>query len=336
MRTRSAKRALAILGAILGVLVILFLISRAVGVADDADETTAQSYVAATLPESKTVGVDITLRDDETESRLVLSRSDGDGEWIWDENPELPIDSSALSRLANMLDGLDATHRISGVAESDLGKYGLDVPCVVLRISFENGEQKNFALGDRNPFNGEYYFCDLDDKSSVYMIVDDYYAEFALDVTDVIKYDTVPVLNKGAVTKITFCGRDFVPEYDGDGKLSSCLISDGETSGNASSDALSHIGNLLGLYFYDAVDCSGDRSPYGIGEKLTFAYTADGEEKLFVLAVGDKNAAGCAYVTVGDSVPVYVLPKGVSDALTSLASSKTEDLVAADAEDDAV
>ena len=92
-----------------------------------------------------------------------------DGQWSYDDKPELELDQTEMNTLCSGVTGITVYQTLEDV--TDLSQYGLDVPQYVLKVTDTEGKMVEVALGDENDaVNSLYVYKDGDDKT-VYSVM---------------------------------------------------------------------------------------------------------------------------------------------------------------------
>lgn len=167
------------------------------------DETAAQTYSVGEIDHNALCSVSVTnIRDGETET-LNFRLGDAGECWIWDGNEELPLDNSKFVALVSAVSEAVSDYKMN-VETAKLGDYGLDAPASSVTFGFDDGKTVTYIVGDRNSFNGKYYFADAADVNSVYVV--DSTVALAPDVTvlDMILFDEIPTLTAASVKAVSW------------------------------------------------------------------------------------------------------------------------------------
>ncbi len=107
------------------------------------------------------------------------------GKWTLAEDPKFPLNQSAAAGMGEAIASIGA---IRTVEEGTAADYGLDTPACEIHVSYGVGTTYKYAIGDRNSFNGAYYF--RDDDGSFYMIAAGLLSYFQMAPEDLIVLDT--------------------------------------------------------------------------------------------------------------------------------------------------
>ncbi len=137
-----------------------------------------------------------------------------DGQWVYAEDPELPIDPQNLEDIAEAVVGLTAVYEVE--PEDDLSYYGLD-GTKTFSATDSQGRTLDLILGKQCP-DGATYYAMLSDGSACYTIPD------ALDrcvrkaLTEMILLPEMPKLTRESLLSLKVEGRlgTFLLDRDGD------------------------------------------------------------------------------------------------------------------------
>lgn len=150
-----------------------------------------------------------------------------DETWKYDEDEAFPVDEEKISSLLELFESFGVSFAIEDV--EDLSQYGLDDP--MCTITVETGEETyKLQLGDYSVMDSERYVT-LGD-GMVYLVKEDPFDTFELTISDMIKHDEIPDMDKA--TEIVFAGAEnetIVYDEDSDetyGEYDVYFMKDGE------------------------------------------------------------------------------------------------------------
>ena len=137
-----------------------------------------------------------------------------DGEWIYAEDPDLPIDPQNLEDIASAVVGLTAVYQIE--TEDDLSYYGLD-GTKTFTATDSKGRTLDLILGKQCP-DGATYYAMLADGSACYTIPDALDRCVRKPITEMILLPEMPKLTRETLISLKVEGRlgTFLIDRDGD------------------------------------------------------------------------------------------------------------------------
>lgn len=147
------------------------------------------------------------------EMKFVMSGS----KWSYVKDEKFPLDQTAVSSMASAISYIGAVCEIDG---EDTGEYGFEVPAFEIKVTYSDGTQNSYEIGNYNSFNSSYYFKADGD---LYMISSGLISYFNYDEEDLLALDTIPSSEWSDVdyiTDITVTSSDGVSNVisDSDGK----------------------------------------------------------------------------------------------------------------------
>lgn len=163
---------LACLGGTLGILKLTGADSADSSSADSSSKTSTSSKVdeSVKLVEAQASDiVKITAVNEFGGFTYIGESESGKDSASIEELKGLELTSSKLSDIAEDAANLTAYKLVESQAE-DLSKYGLETPSAEFTITFRDGSERTFYLGDIAPQNRYRYICEKD-SSDVYMII---------------------------------------------------------------------------------------------------------------------------------------------------------------------
>ena len=333
--------------ALLGVLAVLFVMTFAAGKlnapvdteADDAEEeneTTAQSVVAAEIAADNVTGFTFTSG----ESTLALARTDG--EWLVPQDLDFPVDADKVADTLAALAKVTATQKLD--APEALETYGLSEPDETLTVSLNDGTTATFAFGDTNTLTGDLYALVND---VVYTLDASFEATFTTNLYDYVKYEALPTV-ESAVSLAVTQGADYAftlyrTEEAADLTWQKgavwCFEKSGRTQVVDTSKAETMMNALSGLSWNTCVNAhasADDLDVYGLTdeEALHAALTyvdENGDVQTFSLLVGMDAASG-AYARLDGSTQVYTISTDTADVLryATYAGLRTDEVLPLD------
>lgn len=340
-------RNILIMMTILVLLLIVYLVASPMW-REDSEATTepTPSYTVAVIDHNALVG----LKLEHGETSLSFSLNEGGTEWNWSEDSELSLDNTAFASVVTALNEASSGYILEGLAEEQLAEYGLDAPILRASFGFSDGSTKEFIFGDLNSFNSLYYFAEVSEPNTVYMVSSEILKSLELDIYDFILEETPPTITEGKLLYVSYddtSERTRLFSFYPSGKANDYTdryewyISNPMT--NQSSYPLEY--PLAGgyaetltelatsLYFEECVGLDASDGSYGFSpnRRLTIHYDVDEEgngiltRKAYVLYLGAQREDGGIYVHTEDSSLVYIL--GSSDEWIDLLTAESHKLM---------
>jgi hypothetical protein len=182
---------------------------------DETDTPMNTSYTAAKIDINTLYIIKYNLGGDKYD----FSLNDAGSAWLWEDNTSLPLDSTYFATMATSLKSVTSTVKLTG-QESTLAKYGLDVPWLTVTVSDEVNGMQTFMFGSLNSFNNQYYFMTGSETGTVYMVSGSVASSFDYTPYDMVKNDTLPVIEAASIRKLTFrtSSEEWVYTYYENGK----------------------------------------------------------------------------------------------------------------------
>ena len=200
-----------------------------------------------------------------------------DDTWTYEEDPDFPLDESAVNTKMNCL----TTLTVDRVLESpeDLSEYGLDKPQQEVTVLKTDGTTFTLYIGNQNSSNNDFY-VKVDDGADVYTMPSSSVNAFNMQPYDVAKTDSFPTLESTNIRDIKVEKEDGTVEFSSDESGTSWTVKDQdgneETAGaTAASDLTNAVSSLTYKKF---IDYKGDDlAQYGL-DKPTETVTIVTEE----------------------------------------------------------
>lgn len=98
-----------------------------------------------------------------------------DGEWIWDGDISLTLDTSQIDVMLDAVTGLTAESEITD--GEDLAQYGLENPSGIITLTTADGTT-TLQLGDKNAVTGQYYLK-VAESDKIYLVSRDLSGTFS-------------------------------------------------------------------------------------------------------------------------------------------------------------
>lgn len=233
------------------------------------------------------------------ELNFVISGS----KWSYVKDEKFPLNQTVVSSMAYAVSSIEAVCEVDG---EDTGEYGFEVPAFEIKVTYSDGTQNSYEIGNYNSFNSSYYFKADGD---LYMISSSLISAFNYDEEDLMELDSIPSSEWSDVDYITD-----ITVTSANGESNVISDSDGKTS---FADALSGI-SLKNCVDYYAEE--NERADFGLdsGVSVTVKYrkavTSTDEsgnestsylETTYTLLIGNSTDDGY-YVSPAKSDIVYL------------------------------
>lgn len=140
---------------------------------------------------------------------------DEDGEWIWADGPDFPLNGETVTAILDTLTTLKFQQVLP--AGESMAEYGLDTPSATLTAAAGTGEQ-TLAFGKTTTDGDSYYMMMNGDESTVYIVADTLVKLMQTPIYDMCALPELPDLSEGNLRAITIQGpvpEDESPEEDG-------------------------------------------------------------------------------------------------------------------------
>lgn len=252
---------------------------------------------------------------------------DDDGNWIWADDPEFPLDPSYLENLSDLITALDPMQTITD--GDTLESYGLDAPTGTITATAEDGTETVLLLG-KELSDGSYYLK-TGDSDTVYVVSSELHECISKGIYDMAILEDIPALTEDRLQSLTISGAQSVTftvtQDDEDGAV---WKSEGEDVTEQAEDLASQLGVLSFTACIDykpsdqAVRICGLDDPAAV---LTATYLDDqGKEAQVTLTIGGETTDGTGrYARLNDSTTIYSIGSdAVSEILTIAQSGLSE------------
>lgn len=276
MTAKKKKKGKGLLFAVLILIVLLvlyFVIDLQQKKSDQEAETeeTEESSLPVSVTEDEISKVTVKNGD------VTMTYVKNDDTWTYEEDPDFPLDESAVNTKMNCL----TTLTVDRVLESpeDLSEYGLDKPQQEVTVLKTDGTTFTLYIGNQNSSNNDFY-VKVDDGADVYTMPSSSVNAFNMQPYDVAKADSFPTLESTNIRDIKVEKEDSTVEFSSDESGTSWTVKDQdgneETAGaTAASDLTSAVSSLTYKKF---IDYKGDDlAQYGL-DKPTETVTIVTEE----------------------------------------------------------
>ena len=106
-----------------------------------------------------------------------------DGEWTWDGDISLTLDTSQIDAMLDAVTGLTAESEITD--GEDLAQYGLENPSGIITLNTADGTT-TLQLGDKNAVTGKYYLK-VAESDKIYLVSRDLSGTFSKTPQELLK-----------------------------------------------------------------------------------------------------------------------------------------------------
>lgn len=142
---------------------------------------------------------DVNLLSWECDTGSFAFHRDGNGDWLYDEDEEFPVDEEKIEGLLELFGEFGVSFIIEEV--EDFGQYGLDTPVCTIRMETES-ETYEILLGNYSAMDSQRYVSVGD--GNAYLVKTDPLDRFEVEISELIRNDEIPELED--VTQIQFSG----------------------------------------------------------------------------------------------------------------------------------
>lgn len=322
----NQKKTLLLLVIILAVLAAALLVTRTLKArsAQEAEEAAAAEEAAGVITEEAAYS---SLTYDNGSATLSFAL-DEEGNWIWADDPEFPLDDSTVTAIVELLTGLKPQQTITD--GDTLEAYGLDDPFATLTATTPEGETLTLALGNTTTDGTSYYMLMNGEESPVYIIADTLYTYMSKAIYDMCALPEMPILTDERIRSVTIFGTETLvltpeQEEDEDGNTVVSWICGGEDVTDSVSDVIDELKalNITKCVDYKPTDEAAAICGFDEPVKVAMTYLTDsGAEQTLTLLIGTENLDGTGYyVRVDDDTTIYQMDLDRVDALLSAAQN---------------
>lgn len=218
-KKKNKYLSLIVLVLILAVLFIAYSAMSAANARAEAERLAEEEAANASIVIVQKEAADITQiaysKNDGDELKFVMSGS----KWSYVKDEKFPLNQAAVASMASAVASIEAVCELDG---EDTGEYGFDVPAFEIKVTYSDGTQNSYEIGNYNSFNSSYYFKADGD---LYMISSSLISAFNYDEEDLLLLDTIPSSEWSDVDYITD-----ITVTSADGESNVISDSDGKTS----------------------------------------------------------------------------------------------------------
>lgn len=246
----------------------------------------------------------------------------GDGEWQVSGNSFFPLDSDAVQRMAKDLISMTATRELTDVTA--FADYGLEEPTASATITWADGTETTYVMGNATPFADGYYLCLADVPSTVYTVPDALTSILNKDLNALTDMEEIPQAEN--VTRIVV-GNTLDAVYQ---EESSTIDPDQhwyDTSGTPldGSETENLIETMNGLTFSSVADSAPAKEQlqeYHLDEAQAIRIVLySGETAARTILIGIADANGDYYAKRPDSSIVYTMDPSDIDSLLNVSAA---------------
>lgn len=336
MKINKQYRSLFIFGAIIVVLLLVWIGSTVLPGTGDNEETSATTGEA--LEPVYSVEMDeikyLEVENDQANFKLVpeeVTDKEGKVSFIWSVAgmEGYPFSSSTLESLANVAGHAYASKEIETNA-ADLSLYGLDHPSAILRVCLKNGEIHEIKFGNEIP-SGYYDYVTLDDTGRVCTVSSTTGDRVRASLLDLLDKNKIMDLDVNELTKVEFIRAKDQLHLKADVKLVGEAGSGSEYLDFTITEPVRRTGSSDGLtkLVNEAASASvvsfvelnpKDLSVYGL-EEPAYTFILTTPKKTVQLSIG-AAADGSNYYAMTDQMPAVFTV--ASSAFTSIDMKVTE------------
>ena len=228
--------------------------------------------------------------------------------WVMDENSAFPVNSDLIEELAETLVTLQAKRKLENMENPS--DYGLSEPGFSATITWSDGSQTSYSLGDATAFEDGYYLS-TGEEGIAYIISDSIRDSFDLTELQLALQEEIPQVEN--VTSITI-GSELHAEYR---EASTVIDPEAHWYDSLSGDALSTssieelIAEARDMYWDTLVAVGATEDElldYGLDAgHITNIGTSNDEGESMEVWIGSMDENGNYYARLPDSDMVYTI-----------------------------
>lgn len=234
-----------------------------------------------------------------------MSFAQTDGQWYYEEDPEISLNQSTVQNTADNIAGMTAVRLLE--EPDEMSDYGLDTPLYTIDYTDSDGTESAIYIGNGA---GENYYATVGDTGRVFTVSSEFQSWLSFELADLVQYDTVPSIGSGNLKKVTVAENGEETIYEEEDDIA-------ELAGGFGTITLTDCAD------YHAADEALPK--YGLDQEHRITVTAEyedsssGEAETFVLYVGNLDDAGDnRYVMTQDSRMVYQVSASVVQNLMTV------------------
>ncbi|MDO4315830.1 MAG: DUF4340 domain-containing protein [Oscillospiraceae bacterium] len=254
-----------------------------------------------------------------------------EGDWIWDADPDFPLDDAVITSITELLTSWKPQQTITDSAT--LESCGMDNPTATLTAGTAQGGAVTMLLGKATTDGSSYYMRYNGDESTAYIIDGGLYELLCVPIYDMCELPQLPQLTEDTIRSVTIQGAAPAEGERGVTTYLAAQRAEGEDSvttwrssgANVTDDETVRalLSDLETLAFEKCVDyrpsdeaatiCGFDEP----AAKLKVEYVTDtGVEQTLELTIGLPLPDGSGrYTRLGEDTTIYLLPTAALDPL---------------------
>lgn len=335
MAKRSKRKGVGLI-ALLAVLVVLcglyFVISRLDLDGDSADTTPVETTATVFAADADSFSAISYVSERETLSFTLEGEN-----WRWADNPALTLDNEAFTSMITALSAVTSSVKIDAPNAEMLADFGLDEPLQTVTFTDKMGTH-TLLIGNYNSFN-QCYYAARNTTDTVYMIDGTVAGAFGMPITDLLSYDTLPLIVESEITAMTVTRGDarltytFLGAESEDGFFWYAAQGENDPAPITveAGEELSYMVSYLEFTECISLDRTADAAQYGLDApaEMTIDYrtlvqttdangstvSAEVDKTLTILLGNVDPESGCYYATLPESGLIYLLTSAVSPDL---------------------
>ena len=172
-----------VLLAVFAVILIAYLALSDANDRREAEEAAAEDTMISLAELDESTATEIRYKNRDLSGTWITFTKSGD---TWQaEDPDFPLNTERVTAMVSAISNIAANRSVD---EGSAAEYGLDDPAVQIEVTYNGNTTYRYAIGDKNSFNGEYYF--QNDDGSFYMISAGLLPYFQYDLDDLILLDS--------------------------------------------------------------------------------------------------------------------------------------------------
>lgn len=202
---RQKKGFTLLLAVVLALLVLLLLVRHQKNVAAEQAELAAAETIAPAVTSAEDASGDFASITRKSGSTTLSFTRNEDGDWIWADDPSVPITSERLEQFQDVLLNLTPQQTIT---DGDTQKaYGFESPTCVYTVTDSTGKETVYTLG-KTTTDGTSRYLQIDgDQTTTYIVSDTLYAALDVPIYEMVVLPALPHADQNALVSITVEGK---------------------------------------------------------------------------------------------------------------------------------
>ncbi|WP_295580207.1 DUF4340 domain-containing protein [uncultured Oscillibacter sp.] len=261
------------------------------------------------------------------------------GKWIWDDDPDFPLDDTVLTAIASTLAGLTPQQALSNPEAPE--SYQLDDPTAAITATAPDGSTVSISFGKSTTDGQSYYAMMNGDSSAIYIFDGTLLGYLQTPIYDMMQLPELPELTEETLLSITIRGAASAEGAPGtltvltaqrpeDGGADTTWRCDGaNVTDDPTVQAL--LEDFTQLTIAKCVDYRPSAEAAAIcgfdapAAQVAVAYRSGGGEQTLSLAIGVPLPDGSGrYARVGEDTTIYLLETALLDPLMRVAANGLE------------